>query len=52
MKDPVTARWFDPTNGTFTATSGSPFTNSDSHEFTTPGNNSSGDSDWLLVLQA
>jgi len=39
----VTARWFDPTSGTFTAISGSPFANTGSHNFTTPGNNSNGD---------
>ena len=49
---PVTARWYDPSAGTFTNISGSPFPNSGSHEFTTPGNNSAGDSDWALLLQA
>jgi hypothetical protein len=46
------ARWYDPTNGTFTTASGSPFTNSPGtfHAFTTPGNNAAGDPDWLLVL--
>ncbi len=46
----IPARWFDPTNGTFTTASGSPFSNSGTHAFTTPGNNSTGDPDWLLVL--
>jgi hypothetical protein len=48
----VTARWFDPTSGAFTAASGSPFPNTGVHVFTPPGNNSAGDADWLLVLQA
>jgi Putative collagen-binding domain of a collagenase len=46
----TTARWYDPTNGTFHSISGSPFANSGSHQFTTPGANSAGDSDWVLLL--
>lgn len=46
----IPARWYDPTNGTFTNASGTPFTNSGTHAFTTPGTNSTGDSDWILVL--
>src|SRR4029077_2365321 len=49
---PVTARWYDPTANTFTNISGSPFPNSGIHDFTTPGNNSAGDPDWVLLLQA
>ena len=49
---PITARWYDPTANTFTNISGSPFPNSGSHDFTTPGNNSAGDPDWVLLLQA
>jgi hypothetical protein len=52
MAGPVTVRWFDPTNGTYQAISGSPFTNSGSRQFTTPGTNSGGDQDWVLVLEA
>jgi hypothetical protein len=48
---PVTARWYDPTADMFTNISGSPFPNSGSHNFTTPGNNSAGDPDWVLLLQ-
>jgi hypothetical protein len=47
----VTARWFDPTNNTYAAISGSPFANSGTHTFVSPGNNSAGDPDWVLVLQ-
>ena len=46
----VTARWFDPTNATFTAIG--TFPNTGTHAFTTPGNNSAGEADWLLVLDA
>jgi Protein of unknown function (DUF4038)/Putative collagen-binding domain of a collagenase len=47
---PVTAKWFDPTNNSFTAISGSPFPNSGSHNFTSPWKNSAGDADFVLVL--
>lgn len=46
----VTARWFDPANATFTSIG--TFANTGTHAFTTPGNNSAGDADWLLVLEA
>ena len=48
----VTARWFDPTNATFQTVPGSPFPNTGNHNFATPGNNSAGDPDWVLLLQA
>jgi hypothetical protein len=48
---PVTARWYDPTNGLFTPISGSPLPNSGSQTFTPTANNSLGDKDWVLVLQ-
>jgi hypothetical protein len=47
---PARARWFDPTTGIYTIISGSPFTNSGTHSFSTPGNNAGGDHDWVLVL--
>jgi len=48
----ITARWYDPTNNTFQSITGSPFLNTSTHNFTTPGNNSGGDPDWVLLLQA
>jgi len=48
----VTARWYDPANGAYTAVPGSPFSNSGSRPFTPPGNNSEGSPDWVLVLEA
>jgi hypothetical protein len=48
---PVTARWYDPANGTFTSIAGSPFANSGSRQFSPPGANADGDGDWLLVLE-
>jgi Protein of unknown function (DUF4038)/Putative collagen-binding domain of a collagenase/Fibronectin type III domain len=47
----VTAIWFDPSTNTFTAIPGSPFTNTGTATFTTPGNNSAGDGDWVLLLE-
>jgi hypothetical protein len=47
----VTARWFDPANGSYQAVAGSPFTNSGSRSFTAPGTNSAGAADWVLVLE-
>jgi hypothetical protein len=52
MAGPITARWYDPANGTYHAIAGSPFTNSGSHNFTTPGTNADGDGDWVLVLES
>ena len=46
------ARWYDPTNGEYADIDGSPFANTGSRKFTPPGNNSSGDGDWVLVLEA
>lgn len=52
LRGTVTAQWFDPGNGTYTAVSGSPFPNTGTHNFASPGNNSAGDPDWVLVLRA
>ena len=49
---PVTAQWYDPSNGAYSAISGSPFPNSGTQEFITPGNNHDGDPDWVLVMSA
>lgn len=48
----VTASWYDPTLGTYTAVSGSPFANSGTMQFTPPGTHSDGAADWVLVLRA
>jgi hypothetical protein len=47
----VTARWFDPSANTFKAIAGSPFSNTGSQQFSSPGKNGAGDPDWLLVLE-
>jgi hypothetical protein len=52
LRGAAKAQWFDPSNGTYQTIAGSPFSNSGSHSFATPGNNSDGDPDWVLVLEA
>jgi hypothetical protein len=49
---PVTAKWVDPTSGSSSTISGSPFTNSGTCRFSPSGNNSAGDPDWALLLTA
>jgi hypothetical protein len=51
LSGPAAAQWFDPTNGTYKPVQGSPFTNAGTHQFTSPGANSVGDSDWVLLLE-
>ncbi len=52
LRSSVTARWYDPTSGTYSAVSGSPFINKGLAEFAPPGLNSRGEGDWVLVLEA
>lgn len=52
MSGPATARWFDPTQGTYLGIAGSPFANVGSATFTPPATNGGGDGDWVLVLEA
>ena len=47
----VTARWHDPGSGFYYPTTGSPFTNTGTQDFTPPRNNSDGDGGWALVLE-
>ncbi len=51
LGSPATARWYDPSRGTYTAVAGSPLRNTGNHDFTPPGNNGDGDGDWVLVLE-
>jgi hypothetical protein len=48
---PATAKWYDPSRGTYTAIDGSPLPNTGKRAFTPPGNNGDGDGDWVLVLE-
>jgi hypothetical protein len=51
LSGPVTARWYDPVVGSFASIANSPFANTGSSDFTTPGTNAGGDEDWVLVLE-
>jgi hypothetical protein len=51
MSGSTRARWWDPTDGTFTAIA-TGLSNSGTHAFTTPGTNTGGASDWVLVLDS
>jgi hypothetical protein len=51
LQSNITARWFDPSTNSFTAIAGSPFSNTGTQSFKSPGKNNAGDPDWLLVLQ-
>ena len=50
LKGPATAKWFDPTSGTYTPITESPLTNVAARQFTPPGKNHDGD--WVLLLDA
>lgn len=52
LSAPATARWYDPSTGTYVAIAGSPFTNTGPRGFTPSGNNAAGDGDWVLVLES
>jgi Protein of unknown function (DUF4038)/Putative collagen-binding domain of a collagenase len=46
----VSVRWIDPSNGAALIVPGSPFNNSGSMQFSTPGATSDGQNDWVLLL--
>lgn len=48
----VIASWYDPTRGSFSPVTGSPFANSGSQQFTPTSNNADNTGDWVLVLKA
>lgn len=48
---PVTAQWYDPASGIYTAIPGSPFANSGTQTFTPTGNNADGGGDWVLLIE-
>ncbi len=52
LKAHANATWFDPANGAYTRIPGGPFANMGTRQFTPPGNNHDGDSDWVLLLDA
>jgi hypothetical protein len=48
MRGPATARWFDPTSGSYREIG--IFPNSAEQRFAPPGFNAAGDQDWVLIL--
>jgi uncharacterized protein DUF4038/collagenase-like protein with putative collagen-binding domain len=48
----VVARWYDPASGAFQNIAGSPFSASGPQLFPSAGSNSSGYSDWILLLES
>ena len=48
----VRAQWYDPTNGTYSAVSGSPFAASGTRTLSHGTSNAAGGSDWALVLDS
>jgi len=51
LAGPTVARWYDPTNSDYITANSSPYANAGSRQFTPPGNNGSGDGDWVLILE-
>jgi hypothetical protein len=47
---PVTARWFDPTNGRYSPAAEGPLPNAGTQQFAPAGTNSEGSGDWVLVF--
>ncbi len=47
----VKAVWYDPTDGSNRAIDGTPLANHGIRQFTPPGRNAAGESDWVLVLE-
>jgi hypothetical protein len=48
----VDARWYDPSNGSFKAVSGSPFPATGQRQFNPGSDNAFGFSDWVLILES
>jgi len=51
LSNTASASWFDPSNGAYKSISGKEFPNTGFQEFTPPGNNHSGEGDWVLLLK-
>jgi hypothetical protein len=52
VASPIRARWYDPTNGTYSPVSRAPLPNSGRVSLTAPSTNAGGDRDWALILTA
>jgi hypothetical protein len=51
LSGPASAKWFDPTDGTYHVVLGGPFRNVGEKQFVPPGKNHEGEGDWVLVVQ-
>jgi len=51
LAGPLTAHWFNPTDGGLTPVPRSPFADSGPRQLKAPGDNGSGANDWLLILE-
>jgi len=51
LSHPARARWFNPTTAAYTLIADN-LPNFGTHTFSPPGDNGSGDSDWVLILDA
>jgi hypothetical protein len=52
LSGPMMARWYDPTSGQFLSAGENDLSNKGLRSFKPPDRNSSGDGDWVLVLEA
>lgn len=52
LSGPVTARWFDPSSGSYRRARSRRLANRGTATFTSPSRNRDGDGDWVLVLTA
>jgi hypothetical protein len=50
FRAPVNARWFDPTDGSYSPAASEPLPNTGTHQFTPNRTNHQGDPDWVLLL--
>jgi Protein of unknown function (DUF4038)/Putative collagen-binding domain of a collagenase len=51
LAGPIFARWYDPTDGSFTDVGAAPIANVGNVTFRPPNRNRAGDGDWVLVLE-
>jgi hypothetical protein len=52
MKAPVRAKWFDPTDGSYSEAFAGRVVNKGEHTFTPPAHNHAGDGEWVLLQEA
>jgi len=52
LKAPAVAKWFDPASGSYVPAADTPVPNTGTRQFTPPGKNHDGDTDWVLLLDA